>query len=156
MHQGTQRVPADFLVAATAEHEHDEHHEILLANALAQSQALMMGRDREAARAVVEGEGGGASLVAHRTFDGNRPSTTMLYERLTPRMMGRILSVYEHKIFVQGRVWGINSFDQWGVELGKSLAKGLLPAVRGGDAPADADESTRHLLGHLRRMRSKG
>ncbi|MGB1701308.1 MAG: glucose-6-phosphate isomerase, partial [Nannocystaceae bacterium] len=155
MHQGTQAIPSDFLIAANADHEHEEHHEILLANALAQSQALMMGRDLPAAQAVVAAEGGHESLAVHRVFDGNRPSTTVLYDRLSPRALGRLLALYEHKIFVQGRVWGINSFDQWGVELGKSLAKELLPAVRGGEAPSDADESTRRLLEHVQRMRRK-
>jgi glucose-6-phosphate isomerase len=155
IHQGTRMIPTDFLIAANPEHDLDEHHEILIANAFAQSQALMMGRDLDTARALVEAEGSDAALAVHRVFEGNRPSTMMLYERLTPRMLGRLLALYEHKIFVQGRVWGINSFDQWGVELGKSLAKGLLPAVRGGDAPTDVDGSTRHLLDHLRRMRSK-
>ncbi len=155
LHQGTRTVPADFLVAANADHGLDKHHEILVAHALAQSRALMVGRDAAAARAVVEEEGDDVSIASHRIFGGNRPSTTMLYKRLTPQTLGRLIAFYEHKIFVQGRVWGVNSFDQWGVELGKTLAKELLPAVQGGAVPADADASTRHLLGHLRRMRSK-
>ena len=154
MHQGTRVVPADFLVAANASHELEGHHEILLANALAQSQALMVGRDLAAARAMLEPEDD-AGLAAHRVFEGSRPSTTVLYASLDPRTLGRLIAMYEHKIFVQARIWGINPFDQWGVELGKTLANGLRPAIDGEAPPSTTDASTRQLLAHVQRMRKK-
>lgn len=114
LHQGTQRIPVEFIAARTAEHGLPEHQEALLANALAQAQALMQG-----ARA---GEG---QLLGHQDFPGNRPSTFMLLDALTPESLGALLALHEHRVFVAGTVWGINSFDQWGVELGKTLAKDL-------------------------------
>jgi len=117
---------------------------------LAQSAALMRGRSFEAARAIAAKAGfEGAELdrqARHRVFPGNRPSTTLVYPLLTPRMLGQIVALYEHRVFVEGVVLGINSFDQWGVELGKELAKSLEPVLEGGAAPDDLDGSTRQLL----------
>jgi len=159
LHQGTAVVPVDFLVAARAHEDLPGHHDLLLANCLAQSRALMLGRSEEEAERLMLADGmdpGQAKALApHRAFPGNRPSTTILYQRLTPYMLGMLIAMYEHKVFVQGAIWGINSFDQWGVELGKELANQLLPAVLGGAPDADADGSTRGLLDALARLRAR-
>jgi glucose-6-phosphate isomerase len=153
LHQGTDVVPAEFLIAAES-HEPglQAHHDLLKANCLAQSEALMLGRSFEQALQIAEQLGfGGEALkcqAAHRTFPGNRPSITLAYPKLTPFVLGQIIALYEHRVFVEGVIWGINSFDQWGVELGKELANGLLPMVQGAD-PAGKDGSTRGLLHKL-------
>ncbi|PKN40754.1 MAG: glucose-6-phosphate isomerase [Deltaproteobacteria bacterium HGW-Deltaproteobacteria-18] len=147
LHQGTTVVPCDFLVAVNPLHEIGEHHTILLANFLAQTEALMRGRtlaEAEAELANLE-PGARAALAPHKAFPGNRPSNSLLYERLTPRAIGSLIAMYEHKIFVQGVIWGINSFDQMGVELGKQLAGVILPELRGGAAAAH-DASTLGLI----------
>jgi len=147
LHQGTTVVPCDFLAAVNPLHEVGEHHTILLANFLAQTEALMRGRTR----AEAEEELAGLSpevrteLAPHKTFPGNRPSNSLLYDRLTPRVLGSLIAMYEHKIFVQGVIWGVNSFDQMGVELGKHLAGVILPELRGGNV-AVHDASTRGLI----------
>ncbi|MCV2892130.1 glucose-6-phosphate isomerase [Lentibacter sp. XHP0401] len=134
LHQGTEIVPADFLVAMQGHEEGlAHHHALLVANCFAQSQALMLGRDHEAPQ---------------RVFEGNRPSVTMAYEKLTPRMLGRIIALYEHRVFVEGAILGINSFDQFGVELGKELATALQPVL--GGAEADLDSSTAQLVAFYR------
>jgi glucose-6-phosphate isomerase len=154
IHQGTAVVPCEFIVAATG-HEPDlaRHHRLLVANCLAQSEALMRGRSMDAAREMMRAEGyDGAELerqAAHRVFPGNRPSTTLIHDRLTPRRLGQILALYEHRVFVEGVILGINSFDQWGVELGKVLARDMEELLEGGDASAK-DTSTRALLGYAR------
>ncbi len=151
IHQGTQVIPCEFLLAAEG-HEPDlaHHHRLLVANCLAQSEALMRGRSMAEARAMLAGQGlGGAALerqAAHRVFPGNRPSTTLIYDRLTPRRLGQIVALYEHRVFVEGVILGINSFDQWGVELGKTLALELEPVLRGAAAGTDKDGSTRQLV----------
>jgi glucose-6-phosphate isomerase len=151
VHQGTQVVPCEFMVAATG-HEPAlaHHHRLLVANCLAQSEALMRGRTMEAARALMADAGyAGAELerqAAHRVFPGNRPSTTLIHDRLTPRRLGQILALYEHRVFVEGVILGINSFDQWGVELGKELAREIEPMLSDPDAAAGRDGSTRQLL----------
>ena len=157
LHQGTRVVPAEFLIAAEA-HEADltHHHQLLVANCLAQSEALMLGRSREDARAIAAKRGftGEAleEMAGHLSFAGNRPSVTLAYPKLTPFVLGQLIALYEHRVFVEGVLWGLNSFDQWGVELGKELAVSLLPLVDG-SAPADAHEtkdgSTRGLLSKL-------
>jgi len=141
IHQGTRIVPCEFLVAAKG-HEDDlrHQHNLLLANCLAQSEALMVGRPE--------------ADTPHRVFPGDRPSTTLLYARLDPFTLGRIVALYEHRVFVEGAIWGINSFDQWGVELGKELARTMLPLVEGGDASAK-DGSTAGLLAALQALRSR-
>ncbi|GJL88747.1 MAG: glucose-6-phosphate isomerase [Minwuia thermotolerans] len=154
LHQGTETVPAEFLVAAEG-HEPDlkHHHDLLKASCLAQSEALMLGRSFEDAMQIAGelGYTGNAQRVqaAHRRFPGNRPSVTLVYDRLSPFTLGRIIALHEHRVFVEGVIWGINSFDQWGVELGKELAKALLPVIRGGD-PAGKDPSTAGLVRRLR------
>jgi glucose-6-phosphate isomerase len=131
IHQGTDVVPCEFLVAAEG-HEPDlsHQHDLLVANCLAQSEALMKGRDLTAAEAVTPEK----PLAPHRVFPGNRPSTTLMYRRLDPHTLGRIIALYEHRVFVEGVIWGINSFDQWGVELGKKVAMGILGDLRAGSA----------------------
>ncbi len=145
LHQGTDVVPCEFLVAANG-HEADlaVHHELLLANCLAQSEALLLGRDMDAVLAA----GIDPALAPHKVFPGNRPSTTLIYDRLDPYTLGRIIALYEHRIFVEGTIWGLNSFDQWGVELGKELATALLPLVQGGSV-VGKDGSTAGLLAEI-------
>ncbi len=143
IHQGSNVIPCEFLVAANS-HEPDlrAHHELLLANCLAQSEALMKGRDLEAAKATVKDP----SLAPHKAFPGNRPSTTLIYPLLDPATLGKIIALYEHRVFVEGVIWGLNSFDQWGVELGKELATALLPLVQSGEGAETKDGSTAGLL----------
>jgi glucose-6-phosphate isomerase len=151
IHQGKQVVPCEFLVAAQG-HEPDlaHQHHLLVANCLAQSEALLKGRSLETARRMMARRGlTGAELerqARHRVFEGNRPSTTLIYPKLTPNMLGRIIALYEHRVFVEGVILGINSFDQWGVELGKELATALGPVLSGDTAPDGKDSSTRQLV----------
>ncbi|MCS7267946.1 MAG: glucose-6-phosphate isomerase [Geminicoccaceae bacterium] len=157
LHQGTDVVPCEFIVCAEADHGLPGHHEKLLANVLAQMRALAFGRDEAEARAGLEAAGLSGETLAllsrHRAFPGNRPSTAIVLDRLTPRALGRLIALYEHSVFVQGVIWEIDSFDQWGVELGKELATRLLPAVESGTEPEELDGSTRGLLRHLRSRR---
>lgn len=151
IHQGKQVVPCEFLVAAQSHEPQLAHqHALLVANCLAQSEALLAGRDFEAACATLAAMGfSGAELqrqAQHRVFEGNRPSTTLAYPLLTPRMLGRIIALYEHRVFVEGVILGINSFDQWGVELGKELATALGPVLAGDKPATDKDASTQQLL----------
>lgn len=153
IHQGTDVVPCEFLIAAHGHEAHLAHqHRLLIANCLAQSEALMHGRSLDAARALMADKGlQGDELerqALHRVFPGNRPSVTLAYDRLTPRRLGQIVALYEHRVFVEGVILGINSFDQWGVELGKELATALQPLLDGADASAK-DGSTRALIGFL-------
>ncbi|PVB61710.1 glucose-6-phosphate isomerase [Labrenzia sp. 011] len=155
LHQGTTVIPCEFIVAANG-HEDDlkHHHDLLLANCLAQSEALMMGRTLDEAKALLAASGMSGDdierLAPHKVFPGNRPSITLVYDMLTPYALGRLVALYEHRVFVEGVIWEINSFDQWGVELGKELATALLPMVKG-DVPATSkDSSTRGLLAALR------
>lgn len=155
IHQGTRIIPCEFLIAARG-HEDDLHHQhrLLIANCLAQSEALMNGRSLAEARALMAAQGlTGAELerqARHRVFSGNRPSVTLAYPQLTPEVLGQIIALYEHRVFVEGTVLGINSFDQWGVELGKALATALGPVIEGTEEPADKDGSTRALVTFLR------
>ncbi len=157
IHQGTRVVPCEFIVAAQG-HEPDlaHHHRLLLANCFAQSEALMRGRSLEAARAILSAQGlAGAELerqARHRVFPGNRPSTTLIYPRLTPFVLGQIIALYEHRVFVEGVILGINSFDQWGVELGKELAKSLEPVLSGAAPGTGKDGSTLALVAFARAM----
>ncbi|MEO0386809.1 MAG: glucose-6-phosphate isomerase [Pseudomonadota bacterium] len=140
IHQGTRIVPCEFLVAAEAHEPQLRHqHDLLVSNCFAQAEALMIGRTKAA--------------TPHRVFPGDRPSTMLLYRRLDPATLGRIIALYEHRVFVEGAIWGLNSFDQWGVELGKALAQDMLPLVEGGDA-ASKDGSTAGLLAALRTLRA--
>jgi glucose-6-phosphate isomerase len=139
IHQGTRLVPCDFLVAAEAHHTLPGHHETLLANCFAQSEALAFGRPK--------------ADTPHRVFPGNRPSTTMVYRRLGPKTLGMLIALYEHKVFVQGAIWGINSFDQWGVELGKQLARVIRPEIETRDAITSHDASTNGLINYVKSFR---
>lgn len=152
LHQGTHLVPCDFIVPARSHNPIGKHHAILVANCIAQAEAMMRGKTGAEARAELEAAGltedRVAMLVPHKTFPGNRPSNTFMMDELTPHALGRLIALYEHKIFVQGVVWNIYSFDQWGVELGKQLAKVILPELSG--AEGDHDGSTRQLIGYYR------
>lgn len=154
IHQGTSVVPCEFLLAAKG-HEPDLGHQqtLLVANCLAQSEALLRGRSLDTARDMMAAKGlEGAELdrqARHRVFPGNRPSTTLIYPLLTPDMLGRIIALYEHRVFVEGVILGINSFDQWGVELGKELAKALQPVLEGSAGTDDKDGSTAQLVAYV-------
>jgi glucose-6-phosphate isomerase len=155
LHQGTEVVPCEFIAARRGhEPQLDHHHRLLLANCLAQSEALMRGRSLEEARARLAAAGlAGPELerqARHRVFPGNRPSTTLLIPELNPFTLGQILALYEHRVFVEGVILGINSFDQWGVELGKERATALLPVLEGSAATDRLDGSTRMLVDYLR------
>ncbi len=156
LHQGTRVVPCEFMVAAQGhEHELAHHHKLLVANCLAQSEALMRGRSFDEARAKMEAAGfTGAELdrqAHHRVFAGNRPSVTLVYPLLDPFTLGQIVALYEHRVFVEGVILGINSFDQWGVELGKELATSLQPVVEGQIPTSDKDGSTAQLVDFILR-----
>lgn len=153
LHQGTQLTPADFIVAANGADRLPEHHDILLANCIAQSEALLRGKNAGEVRAELKARGIAGDeaerLVAHRTFPGNRPSNTIVLRQLDPRSLGALLALYEHKVFAQGAIWNINSFDQWGVELGKQLANGVLEDLKAGKARSGHDASTVRLIDYV-------
>ncbi|MEX0370705.1 MAG: glucose-6-phosphate isomerase [Tateyamaria sp.] len=153
IHQGTSVIPCEFLVACAGhEPELRHHHDLLVANCFAQSEALMRGRSLDEARAKVADKFAGDELerqAAHRVFAGNRPSTTLIYPTLDPFTLGQIVALYEHRVFVEGVILGINSYDQWGVELGKELATALQPIVEGTAPAHDKDGSTRALVSYL-------
>ncbi|MGB7316622.1 MAG: glucose-6-phosphate isomerase, partial [Planktotalea sp.] len=155
IHQGSRVVPCEFLLAASG-HESDlsHQHDLLVSNCLAQSEALMKGRSLDEARSIMAAKGlSGAELerqARHRVFPGNRPSTTLLYPKLTPEVLGQIIALYEHRVFVEGVILGINSYDQWGVELGKELATALQPIVEGREDASGKDGSTQALVSYIR------
>jgi glucose-6-phosphate isomerase len=153
LHQGTDVIPVEFIAVKRPTHEHADLHTKLLANCLAQSQALMLGKTADEAlgeRAPTASQALDAATIArHRSFPGNRPSSTFVLDQLTPRSLGALVALYEHRVFVSGALWGINSFDQWGVELGKALCNQLLPRFASGDA-GGLDGSTAGLLARLR------
>ncbi|MFV0332561.1 MAG: glucose-6-phosphate isomerase [Tropicimonas sp.] len=157
IHQGTGVVPCEFMIGANG-HEADltHMHRLLVANCLAQSEALLRGRSLEEARAIMAARGlEGAELerqARHRVFPGNRPSTVLVYPLLTPEILGQIVALYEHRVFVEGAILGINSFDQWGVELGKELATALGPVVAGEKDAGDKDGSTQLLVSTIRKL----
>jgi glucose-6-phosphate isomerase len=151
IHQGTRLVPSDFIGFAQPNRAVGAHHDLLLANLLAQTEALAFGRTAEE----VAAEGVPARLVPHRTFPGNRPTSTILAPKLTPRVLGQLIALYEHKVFTQGVIWDVNSFDQWGVELGKVLANRIVPELQSGTEPElGHDSSTNTLIRHVRRLRA--
>ncbi|GAA5127837.1 glucose-6-phosphate isomerase [Haloechinothrix salitolerans] len=151
LHQGTTIVPCDFIGVLEPAHSDLEHHDLLMANLFAQTEALAFGRFQDE----VIAEGVPESQARHRTFTGNRPSTTILLPRLTPYTLGQLIALYEHKVFTQGWLWGINSFDQWGVELGKALANRIHDEIRADSADlGDHDSSTRALLQRYRQVRT--
>jgi glucose-6-phosphate isomerase len=152
LHQGSDVTPVEFIAVKTPAHALAEQHRMLLANCLAQSQALMLGKTAAEARtekAPTAAAGLDPDVLAqHRSFPGNRPSTTLVLDALTPRSLGALIAMYEHRVFTSGALWGINSFDQWGVELGKALCNQLLPRVSSGDTTG-LDGSTAGLLRRL-------
>ena len=161
IHQGTKLIPCDFLAAAESHNDligqhggqHGGQHAVLLSNFLAQSEALMRGKTAAEVATELTASGMGKreikALLPHKVFPGNRPSNTLLYRKLTPRTLGRLIALYEHKVFVQGAIWNINSYDQWGVELGKQLARAILPELTGGNAASKHDASTDALISRL-------
>jgi len=147
LHQGTHLVPCDFVGFSKPIHKLGDHHEKLMANFIAQQEALAFGKGRDELAA----EGVPIHLIPFRTFEGNRPSTCILAEQLTPEILGSLIALYEHKIFVQGVIWNIFSFDQWGVELGKQLARGILSELKEDKEPAAThDSSTRNLINYIK------
>ncbi|MCK4843017.1 MAG: glucose-6-phosphate isomerase [Methylococcales bacterium] len=153
IHQGTKLIPCDFLAAAQGHYDSPIHHDILMSNFLAQPEALMKGKTKQQ----VENDIGDSDplLVMSKVFPGNKPSNSFLYKKLTPRTLGTLLAFYEHKIFVQGVIWNINSFDQWGVELGKVLAKAILPELKSGEMISSHDSSTNALINGYKKLRDE-
>ncbi len=149
IHQGTHVIPADFIAPIYSLNETGLHHDILLANVIAQSEALMKGKTKEE----LEAEGVTEELIPFKTFTGNRPSNTLLFEKMTPKVLGRLIALYEHKVFVQGVIWRVNSFDQFGVELGKQLAKAVLPELQNKKQKLKHDSSTNALIEKIRNLR---
>lgn len=149
IHQGTHLIPCDFIAPVFSLNETGEHHEILLANVLAQPEALMLGKGADQLRA----EGVPEALIPFKTFAGNRPTNTILMDRITPRNLGRLVALYEHKVFVMGILLNINSFDQWGVELGKALAKNILPQLKQKSPTQGHDCSTNALIDYIKGKR---
>jgi glucose-6-phosphate isomerase len=150
IHQGTRLIPCDFIAFAKSLNPRGSHHDILLANVFAQGEALAFGKTAQQVKA----EGTPDSLVPHRVFEGNRPSNTILAERLTPEMLGKLVALYEHSVFTQGAVWGIDSFDQWGVELGKVLAQRIVPELEStAEGTLAHDSSTNALIRRYRKLR---
>ena len=157
LHQGTDVIPIDFIVAAEPTDADPHHHDLLVANCLAQSEAMMRGRSRQEVEAILRKQGISdaeiAKLAPHKVFAGNRPTSTIMYRRLDPRTLGRLVALYEHKVFVQSVIWDINAFDQWGVELGKELCNRLAPIVSDRSKSTDGlDASTAGLIGYRRLM----
>ena len=152
IHQGTRLVPSDLIGICAPAAEVGEHHDLLMANLLAQAEALAFGKTGEE----VAAEGVAPPLVPHRTFPGNRPTNVILAPRLTPSVLGQLIALYEHKVFTQGVVWGINSFDQWGVELGKALASRIAPELTSSTPPdLRHDSSTNALIRRYRASRGR-
>lgn len=158
IHQGTQIVPADFLMPVHSQYKVGDngntHHKILLANFLAQTQSLMLGKTKDQARAELEQQGlsGEAleNLLPHKEFEGNRPTSSIMFDRLTPNTLGKLIALYEHKIFVQGIIWDINSYDQWGVEYGKQIAQQILPQLISDEVVTNYDSSTNGLINYTK------
>src|SRR6185437_14593217 len=150
IHQGTRTIPCDFIAFSEPLNKIGRHHDMLLANVFAQAEALAFGKTAEE----VKSEGTADWLVPHRVFEGNRPSNTLLLERLTPAALGSLIALYEHSVFVQGTIWSINSFDQWGVELGKALAQRIIPELESKTEPAlKHDSSTTALIRRYRKLK---
>jgi glucose-6-phosphate isomerase len=158
IHQGTKLIPADFLAPTISHNPVGEHHAILLSNFLAQTEALMRGKTKEEAIGDLRAEGRNdeeiGRLLPYRVFEGNRPTNSILFKKLTPRVLGNLIAMYEHKIFVQGVLWNIFSFDQWGVELGKQLASRIRPELKDEKPVASHDSSTNGLINIFKKMRA--
>ena len=159
IHQGTQLIPADFLAPAVSHNPLGEHHAILLSNFFAQTEALLKGKTKEEVMEELRKEGKSDEEIQrqypHRIFEGNRPTNSILFKQLTPRVLGSLIALYEHKIFVQGLIWNIFSFDQWGVELGKELAKKILPELKDDKPIGSHDSSTNGLINTFKKLRRK-
>jgi glucose-6-phosphate isomerase len=157
IHQGTQMIPCDFLVPVNSHNDMGDHHQKLFANCLAQTEALMKGKTRKEAREEMEAAGMAAEqivdLLPHKIFPGNRPTNTLIIDRITPARLGSLIALYEHKIFVQGVIWRVNSFDQWGVELGKQLAGVILEELLNENQHHEHDSSTHALIGYFHHHR---
>jgi glucose-6-phosphate isomerase len=152
IHQGTRLIPCDFIAFAQTLNQLGHHHDILVANVIAQSEALAFGKTPEQVKA----EGTPDWLVPHRVFEGNRPSNTLFLDQLTPATLGKLVALYEHSVFTQGAIWNIDSFDQWGVELGKVLAKRIIPELESPEDPKlDHDSSTNTLIRRYRKYKTK-
>src|SRR5262249_20869635 len=150
IHQGTRLIPCDFIAFGQTLNPLGRHHDLLVANVFAQAEALAFGKTPEQVRA----EGTPDWLVPHRVFEGNRPSSVLLAERLTPAMLGKLVALYEHAVFTQGAIWNIDSFDQWGVELGKVLAQRIVPELESQVEPKlDHDSSTNSLIRRYRKLK---
>jgi len=150
IHQGMKLIPCDFIGFCKTLNPLGEHHDLLMSNLLAQSEALAFGKTA----AEVKAEGTADALVPHRVFEGNRPSNTILIERLTPEVLGKLVGLYEHAVFTQGVIWNIDSFDQWGVELGKVLARRITPELQpASDSPLKHDSSTNTLIRRYRKLK---
>jgi glucose-6-phosphate isomerase len=151
IHQGTRLIPCDFIGFAKALNPLGRHHDILMANVFAQAEALAFGKTEEEVKA----EGTADWLVPHRLFEGNRPSNTIIMDKLTPAALGKLVALYEHNVFTQGVIWQIDSFDQWGVELGKVLAQRIVPQLESADEPRlEHDSSTNALIRYYRKLKS--
>ena len=156
LHQGGELVPCDFIVAARGQQELGGQHLESVANALAQSRVMMRGsRAQDLPRGSGAEDEGALAMAAHRMVPGNQPSTTIVYDRLEPRVLGALIALYEHKVFVQGVCWGVNSFDQWGVELGKEIARDILGRLEGKDGEGEVDASTEGLMRHVLKLRGR-
>lgn len=159
LHQGTEIAPADFIMPIESHYQigkgGDEHHRILLSNFIAQTQSLMLGKTYDEARAEIEKQGFEGedieSFIPQKTFEGNRPTSSILFQKLTPKTLGHLIAMYEHKIFTQGIIWNINSFDQWGVEYGKQIAKQVLPKLSEKTPSHDFDSSTNGLINYIKK-----
>jgi glucose-6-phosphate isomerase len=150
IHQGTKLIPCDFIGFCKTLNPLGEHHDLLMSNLLAQSEALAFGKTA----AEVKAEGTADWLVPHRVFEGNRPSNTILIERLTPEVLGKLVALYEHAVFTQGVIWNVDSFDQWGVELGKVLARRITPELQpASESPLNHDSSTNTLIRRYRKLK---
>lgn len=159
IHQGTKIVPADFLAPANSHNQIGAHHRLLLSNFFAQTEALMNGKSEDHVRAELKAQGMSdekiSELAPHRVFEGNRPSNSIIFKKLTPRILGALIAMYEHKVFVQGVIWNICSFDQWGVQLGKELATKIMPELSGPEEITEHDSSTNGLIGFYKKTRER-
>jgi glucose-6-phosphate isomerase len=151
IHQGTRLIPCDFIAFHQSLNPLGRHHDLLMANVFAQAEALAFGKTAEE----VKQEGTAKWLVPHRVFEGNRPSNTLLADRLTPEVLGKLVALYEHSVFTQGAIWNIDSFDQWGVELGKILAQRIIPEIEGKDEPPLRHDSSTNALIHRHRAKAR-
>jgi len=159
LHQGTKLIPADILAPVSSFHSIERHHRALMSNVFAQTEALMKGKTTKEALSELQREGLEKNIIEkllpYKVFPGNRPTSTFLFDTLDPKTLGTIVALYEHKIFVQGIIWNINSFDQWGVELGKQLEKSILPELNDANYIDSHDSSTNGLINHYKKRRAK-